>query len=584
MKFIFSYMKKYRWFIALTMLVKFLGTFSELLLPYVLEYMIDYVAPTRNVRNILLFGGLMLLIAVITRVLNAGANQMAVSTAKKSIYEMRQDLFTKTMNLSGEDADAIGLPSLISRMTSDSYNVQGFMQHAQTLGVRSPILLFGGIIVTLTMDRGLALILIIASPILFAFMFFIYRKGIPLYVKVQEKLDDVVRVMRENITGVRVVKALSKEAYEKRRYTKANEAMSQEELKASVVMSLPMPVMSLVMNICLSVVLLVGAIRVNNGNTQPGVILAFLTYFQMILMGVMILNRFFLQMSKANASSDRIRSVIEKSDGLERVPEEKTQRAPNEDFIIFDDVSFSYGENEATDKASFAGEEREKTLEHISFSLKKGGSLGIIGGTGCGKTTLVNLLMRFYDVDEGAVYVDGKDIRTYSLDSLRKRFGVVFQNDVIFADTISGNIVFGRDVDEKAMNEAAEDALAASFIRGYDDGFAHLAAIRGANFSGGQKQRLLISRALAAKPEILILDDSSSALDYKTDAMLRKNIRVHHQDATTIVVAQRISSIMSLDNILVLHEGRIIGCGKHEELLSSCKEYQEIFETQMGEV
>ncbi|MBQ0071923.1 MAG: ABC transporter ATP-binding protein, partial [Spirochaetales bacterium] len=237
MKFIFSYMKKYKWFILLTMVVKFLGTFTELLLPFVLEYMIDYVAPSKSVRSILLFGLLMLFIALVTRMLNVGANQMAVSTAKKTIYEMRQDLFTKTMNLSGEDADEIGLPSLISRMTSDSYNIQGFMQHAQTLGVRSPILLLGGIIITLTMDKGLALILIVSAPILFAFMFFIYRKGIPLYVKVQEKLDEVVRVMRENITGVRVVKALSKEEYEEARYTKANEAMNTEELKASVVMS-----------------------------------------------------------------------------------------------------------------------------------------------------------------------------------------------------------------------------------------------------------------------------------------------------------------------------------------------------------
>ncbi|MBQ0070476.1 MAG: ABC transporter ATP-binding protein, partial [Spirochaetales bacterium] len=333
-----------------------------------------------------------------------------------------------------------------------------------------------------------------------------------------------------------------------------------------------------------SVVLLVGAIRVNKGVTQPGVILAFLTYFQMILMGVMILNRFFLLMSKANASSDRIKAVIEKSDGLVRAPEEACRKAPNDDYIIFDDVSFSYGEAETEDKASFAGEERKKTLDHISFSIKKGGSLGIIGGTGSGKTTIINLLMRFYDTDEGAVFVDGKDVRSYSLDSLRKRFGVVFQNDVIFADTISGNIIFGRDVDEDALEKASQDALAFSFIHGYNDGFEHLAAIRGANFSGGQKQRLLIARALVSSPDILVLDDSSSALDYKTDAELRKNIRLHHQNATTIVVAQRISSIMSLDHILVLHEGKVIGYGTHEELLASSKEYQEIYETQMGEV
>ena len=319
-------------------------------------------------------------------------------------------------------------------------------------------------------------------------------------------------------------------------------------------------------------------------------ILAFLTYFQMILMGVLILNRFFLNMSKANASANRIAAVMQSPDGLavtDDVPE-----APSDDFIIFDKVSFNYGAGLNAEKAqddvsasqAFAGGHRENTLIDIDFRIPRGGSLGIIGATGSGKTTIINLLMRFYDPQQGNVFIEGKDVRSYGLDDLRRRFGVVFQNDAIFADTIAENISFGRDVTEEGLKSAATDAMANEFIEGYDDNYQHQAAIHGANFSGGQKQRLLISRALAAHPEILILDDSSSALDYRTDAQLRHNIREHYGDTTMIVVAQRVSSIMNMDQIIVLEEGRIIGKGTHAQLLESTPQYREIFETQMGEV
>ena len=586
MKFIWSYMRKHIWAIILVLFMKSFSTVLELFLPYILEYMIDTVAPTKDVRLILLWGVIMLTLAILVRFISVGANRGSVRIARKCIYKMRQDLFTKSINLSGDQMDEVGLPSLISRMTSDSYNVQSFMQITQTIAIRAPFLLFGGIFITLSMDTGLAMVLIILAPILLVAVVIISRKGIPLYDIVQTKLDSVVRIMRENITGIRVVKALSKEDYEKRRFSNANETMSKSEIKASVVMSLPGPVISLAMNVGLTLVVLFGAYRVNKGVTQPGVILAFLSYFQMILMGVLILNRFFLNMSKANASANRISSVMNQPEGLEKI--EEGPKAPSDDYIIFDNVSFTYNGNVRTEcqnsGSAFAGGSREKTLNDISFKIPRGGSLGIIGATGSGKTTVLNLLMRFYDPQEGHVFIGGRDVRTYDLDKLRRLFGVVFQNDAIFADTIAENLSFGREVSHDEMKNAAWSAMAGEFIEDYDDQYEHEAAIHGANFSGGQKQRLLISRALAAHPKILVLDDSSSALDYRTDALLRKNIRQNHDDATMIIIAQRVSSIMSLDQIIMLDEGRIIGIGTHEELLASTPQYRDIYETQMGEV
>jgi len=565
------------------MFVKFLGSFGELLLPYVLEHMIDEVVPTQNMKQVILWGIAMLVLAFLVRQFNVNANRLAVKVAKSSIYEIRRDLFWKSINLSGKQMDAFGLPSLTSRMTSDSYNVQNFIQSVQAMGVRAPILLFGGIIITMTMDIGLAMILLIMAPILIVLVCYVSFKGIPLYERVQESVDDIVRTMRENITGIRVVKALSKENYEKARFEYVNNEMATNDRKAGIVMALPGPIMTLFLNVGLTIVVILGAYRVNAGEIKPGVILAFLTYFNMILMGVMGLNRIFMMMSKANASAARIEAVVNAPDELTPIPMEKGAETDKDGYIIFEHVDFSYdvGEEDHRMSVDFA---REKCLYDIDFSIKKGGSLGIIGATGSGKTSIINLLMRFYDPTAGHVFIDGRDVRTYDKDELHRMFGVVFQNDVIFADTLKENISFGREVSMEELRAAAEDARAREFIENYEDAYEHEAVIHGANLSGGQKQRTLIARALVANPDILVLDDSSSALDYKTDAALRKAIRAHHKEATTIIVAQRISSIMSLEHIMVLDEGRVIGYGTHEELMKSCPMYQDIYMTQMGEV
>ena len=584
MKLIFRYMGKYKLSIFFGMLLKLLATLSELMIPYILEHLIDEVVPLGRLEQVLLWGFLMIVTAIVTRQLNAWANRRGVENAHNVSYDVRQDLFTKTANLSGSQFDAFGLPSLTSRMTSDSYNVQSCAQSLQTMCIRAPIMLVGGIAVTMTMDPVLSAILCIMVPILAVIIISVSRYGIPLYNKVQERLDDVVRIMRENITGIRVVKALSKADYEKRHFGEANDAMTKSDIMASTVMAIPGPFMQTCLNVGLTLVVVIGAIRVNRGLMKPAVILAFLTYFNMVMQGVMGLNRIFMMISKASASANRIAKVLSADVDQKILTEDEAKKPEGDEFIRFEHVNFSYeaGLSGETGAEAFAGAEREQCLHDISFALKRGESLGIIGPTGCGKTTIINLLMRFYDVEDGGVFVNGRDVRTYDKDELHEKFGVVFQNDMVFYNTLRENIRFGRDLSDEDLRQAVEDAVAAEYVDSLEGGLDYWADIKGANLSGGQKQRLLIARALAGDPEILILDDSSSALDYKTDAMLRKAIFDHHKNSTTIMVAQRVSSIQNMTHILVMDNGRCIGYGSHEELLENCPAYKEIYQTQMG--
>ena len=579
MKLIGSYLYKYRGVVLLAIFIKLIGTVTELLLPSILEHIIDDVVPSGQLSQVLLWGLGMFAAAVACRQLNVMANRRAIDNAHKISYEVRQKLFEKTLSLEGAQFDAIGLPSLISRMTSDSYNVQSAVQQAQSLCVRAPMMLVGGVIVAGMMDFELTKIMLVILPILIAIVLFVSSKGIPMYAKVQGKLDTVVRIMRENITGIRVVKALSKEAREIERFRGVNREMTKSDIDAAMVMALPGPLMQLFLNIGLSAVVFYGAYRVNFGEIRPGVILAFLTYFNMIAMGVMGMNRIFMTMSKASASADRIRSVMETPS--EELPEIMTDETAKGGHIVFDHVSFSYGKEGGT-ASDFAGTGREKALDDISFEIKKGGSLGIIGPTGCGKTTIINLLMRFYVPDEGTITIDDQNVLLYDRKELRDKFGTVFQNDMIFMDTLHGNIDFGRDLEDSAIEAAVQESQAYEFIEELEDGLQYEAAIKGANLSGGQKQRLFVARALAARPEILVLDDSSSALDYKTDAAMRNAIKKNHGNTTLIMIAQRVSSVMNLDQILVLDDGHCIGYGTHEELLKTCDTYREIYEVQMG--
>ncbi|MBQ4563947.1 MAG: ABC transporter ATP-binding protein [Lachnospiraceae bacterium] len=585
MKTILQYMKAHWGRYTTNVLLKTLSTLTELTIPYILEHIIDHVVPTGNLKLVFAWGLCMIIAVIMVRTISVGANYRGVAVARDTIRTLRHDMFQKTINLSGNQFDSFGLPSLTSRMTSDSYNVQKFLESIQSIGIRAPIQLMGGIIITMIMDPVLSSILCVMVPVLGIIIFLVTRHGIPLYDKVQQSLDQVMRIMRENITGIRVVKALSKEEYEKNRFDTSNEEMAKRGLKAGMTMATPGPIMQMSLNIGLVLVVIVGAHRVNSGAAEPGVILAFLTYFNMILHGVMGINRVFIMSSKAAASGYRIGLILQAPDDQPVLSYSDEDKLDTDAHITFDHVSFGYHTLSAdTASGNFAGEKQEKCLNDINFSIRHGESLGIIGATGSGKTTIINLLMRFYDCDEGNVYIDGRDVRTYDKKELRSKFGIALQNDIIFADTLYENISFGRDLTLEQVEKASENANLSDYINGLDDRFDHMAEIKGANLSGGQKQRTYIARALAAHPSILILDDSSSALDYKTDAQLRKTIQTEYADTTTIMIAQRVSSIMNLTNILVLEDGQAIGYGSHEHLLETCPTYYDIYQSQMGDL
>ena len=574
MRMVFQYLRPYYGRMILGLIIKILGTLADLGLPWVMAFIIDDIIPLGRVSLILIWGGVMLLLAVAARTGNIVANRKAWKVARDTVERIRHDTFEKIGNLSGAQVDRYTMPSLISRLTTDSYNIHQMIGMMQRLGVRGPIILVGGTVLTATLEPVLTLVLIGIMPILAYVVFTISRRGIPLYGRVQKSVDRMVQTVRENIAGIRVIKALSKTEYEKSRFEAVNEELVGRELKAGSVMAASSPLMNLLLNLGLTGIVIVGAFRVNAGASEPGKIVAFLSYFTMILNAVMSINRIFIIFSKSCASADRIRQVL---DAPQELIQEKTEEIEGDDYIVFDHVTFGY--HTKTHKES---SKEAVCVEDINFRLKKGESLGIIGATGSGKTTIINLLMRFYDVDFGEVRVNGRNVKGYTLQTLRSMFGVVFQNDVIFADTLYENISFGRDIPPERVKEAAADARAADFIEDMEGGYEYRAAIKGANLSGGQKQRVLIARALAAKPDILVLDDSSSALDYKTDAALRLAIGKNYSDSTLITVAQRVSSIMQHDHILVLEDGRTLGYGTHEELLTSCPVYREIYESQMG--
>ena len=567
MKRLMKYIGPYVGLIVLAMFIKLLGAGLELMIPYLMEIILDDVVPAGQKNMIFVYGAGMLLCALGCLAANVIANRMSAKSAGRITLSIRHDLFEKLENLSARQMDKLTVSSAESRLTSDTYNINQLLARMQRLGIRAPILLIGGITMTLSMDPGLALILIGMLPIIAVVVYLVTKYSVPLYTQQQTVLDKVVRTVQENITGIRVIKALSKTEYEKGRFNEVNTELSEIDQKAGRVTSVTNPTSTLVLNLGLTMVILVGAYRVNNGSTEGGVIVAFLQYFTMILNAMMGVTRIFVMWSKGEASAKRVADVLAEPEDLIVLPAEEV--AENAPHIEFKDVTFSYtgvGTN----------------LEDLSFALEHGQTLGILGATGSGKSTLLNLLLRLYDPDQGQVLIDGRDVRTIPYDELRKKFGIVFQNDFVAEGTIGENIRFFRDISDEAVARAAEDAQA-EFIAYKEGGMDAEVVVRGNNLSGGQKQRLLIARALAADPEILILDDASSALDYRTDAKLRQSLRENHRNTTTVVVAQRISSLRHADLILVLADGKVIGKGKHDDLLETCDEYRIIAQAQMGE-
>ncbi len=569
MRLILRYLKPIWGSVVIAMTIKSIGTIAELALPYILSYVLGSIVVHEKVSEIIFWGGLMVVCSVFACTLNVIANRRSELITRTAVEKLRQDLFEKTIRLSASQTDKFTIASLESRITTDTYNIRHFLGTMQRMGIRQPIMLLGGVLITLFMDAHLAIVMIAMVPIVFVVVCFISMKGVPLYTKVQHSVDGMTRVVREDVSGIRVIKALSKESYEQSRYDVTNKALVKDEKKASITMGLVNPIMTLSMNLGIVVVVVLAAYRIQGGTSAPETVIAFMQYFTLISNALMGVTRLFVMYTKAEASSKRIDEVLFCEDDLKVSDESEFPCIETDKHIVFKNVSFSY-------------EGKKNNLENINLEIERGGTLGIIGATGSGKSTLIKLLMRFYDVTDGAIYIDGKDIRTYPKDKLYTLFGCAMQNDFLYADTIEENIRFGRSLTHEEIVEAAKTAQADGFISAKKDGYDSVLAVKGANLSGGQKQRVLISRAVAAKPDILILDDSSSALDYKTDANLRKALAENIHDSTVITVAQRVSSVKSCDKILVLDDGEIIGYGTHEELMDNCMEYREISESQMG--
>lgn len=576
MKLLLKYFKNIKWQITSGFALKITAAFSELMIPWLLAYIIDKIIPLVQENNgeiyrVYLFGGVMIAATFVLLMGNVWGNRVAAFVASSTIERLRADLYKRISYLSSEGIDHFSIPSLIFRVTSDTYIVQRTIGMVMRLGLRAPILLFGCIALSLTLDPVLALVIVALIPLIFYFSVKISRKGTRLFKKVQEASDGMIRVLRENVTGVRIIRALSKTAYEKERFEKINEEVTVKDKDAAYNMARVNPIISLLLNTGFVLVIIVGALRVHYGMGKVGNIIAFMTYFTILLNVIRAITRMFTVISKASASISRIDEVMKYRDTIvytEENGEKENDSYHSDDEIRFKNVSFSYP------STSFK-------LENISFTLKKGDSLGIIGSTGSGKTTIISLLMRFYDADQGKITLNGKDIKDMTPHELRSRFGAVFQNDTLFKDTIKGNISLGREISLEEIERASTLADADEFINAAG-GLDAEVAIRGANFSGGQKQRMLIARALAGNPRILLLDDSSSALDYRTDSLIRKNLASERKNQTTIVVAQRVSSVMGLDKILVLDDGKALGYGTHEELMKECAMYLQTYEFQMG--
>ena len=568
MKGLFKYIKPELWVIGLTLCIKFFAAYAELWIPSLMETMLDEKAPQGLLNDIYLYGGLMILCAFLCLAMNFSANAISAFTAGRVTKKVRHDLFAKLQSLSAHQLDELTVPSAESRLTSDTYNVNNVLTRVQRLGIRAPILLVGGIAMLVRMDAQLALILVLLLPVIAIVIYNVSKRSLPMFTKQQTVLDRVVRVMQENITGIRVVKALSKTEYEKERFDGVNRELCDISQKAGMLTGISGPITATVLHVGLTLVVIVGAYRVNSGDIKPGVIIAALQYFTMILQAMSGITRIFIMWSRGEASAKRISSVLELPEDM-TVEEVLAQPEENAAHIEFKNVNFSY---------TGVG----KNTEDLSFRLERGQTLGILGGTGSGKSTILNLLMRLYDADSGEILIDGRNIKTIPYGELRKKFGIVFQNDFVTEGTIGHNIRFFRDLSDEAVEKAASCAQA-SFIAEKEGGMDAEVVIRGNNLSGGQKQRLLIARALAADPEILVLDDASSALDYQTDSNLRKALRENYRHTTTVLVTQRVSSLQHADLILVLHDGAVIGAGDHEHLMESCEEYRSIAQTQMGE-
>ena len=572
---ILGYLKPYTKHCIMAPLFKFIEAVLELFLPLVMANVIDKGAARGDAGYVLGMGAVMLLIVTVGLGCSLVCQYMASVASQGFGTVLRNAVFERINRLSHTQIDRLGIPSLINRVTGDTQQLQYAVAMLLRLVVRAPFLCIGGIIMALTIDPGLSLVVIAAIPLFLIVIILVMRLTVRLHRTVQNRLDKLTLILRENLSGVRVIRAFTRTKQEQKRFSASVDQHTQASLGAGVLSALLNPATQLIMNAAIVAIVWFGGIRVNAGGMSTGEVIAFINYVNMILLALMVVSNLVITFTKAYTSAGRVAEVLATQPAVsdsQHLVENPSSKAP---AVAFSHVYFSYNDNQND----------QYDLTDINAVIPKGATVGVIGGTGAGKSTLMNLIMRFFDVQSGEVQVDGINVTHYPMETLRSKIGLVPQKSELFSATIAQNIRWGKpDASDQEVRNAAAAAQALEFIERQPDGFDAMVERGGANLSGGQKQRLSIARALVRRPEILILDDASSALDYATDAALRRSIRAMSKarEMTIFMVSQRVGTIQHADMILVMDDGYLKGVGTHQQLLASCEVYREICSVQLS--
>lgn len=570
MKKIFQYLKPYKRQAVIVIILTAIQSISQLYLPNLMSDIVDQGVVGKDIGLIIEIGLIMLGFTLIVSICTVIARLYASKTAVGFARDLRRDIFKTVEGYSLNEFDKIGTASLITRSTNDVTQIQNVMVMVLSMLLSAPIMCIGGIIMALTKDPGLSWLIVAATVFMSLAILVIAMKALPLFKSLQKKIDNVNLVLREGLTGIRVIRAFNKTKYEQKRFDKVNRDLTDTSIKAYRWMGAMMPMILLALNVATVAVIWFGGLRVDAGQIQVGDLMAFQQYVMQVMFALIMATMLFVMLPRASASAERINEVLD----LKPTIVDHTEVAPTttqKGYVEFKNVSFRYH------GAS------EPAIANVTLSAKPGEVTAIIGGTGSGKSTLVKLIPRFYDTTEGQVLVDGVDVRDFPQQSLRQKIGFVPQKVNLMSGTIAENVRYGKiDATEQQVLEAIETAQASEFVSELSEGIEAEVAQGGTNYSGGQKQRLSIARALVRDPEVYIFDDSFSALDFKTDAKLRKALSQKIDNATVFIVAQRVSTVMNADRILVLDNGKVVGQGTHKELLKSCKTYQEIVSSQLS--
>lgn len=570
---VLKYLKKYWYFAVLSPLFMILEVSMDLVQPSLMSRIVDDGIVGQNFGIILNLGIQMLIFTLLGCVGGILSGVFGNLAAQNFSNDLRKDAFAKVMKMSFQQTDKFTIGSLVTRLTNDITACQDFVGMALRMMVRTLMQFIGGIVMVLSINASFGYILLFTLPVQIVVIILVLRKGAPLFSVVQSKLDRVNSVVQENVSGARVVKAYTREEYEYDRFSKANDDLVSTNLRVQKLMALLVPILSILMNASVIAVIYIGGepVRTAAEGAQVGSIMAAITYITQILMSMMMIGMMFQQVTRATASASRIREMLEADPVI--ADGNFTGSTPENGTVEFRNVSFRY-----------PGVQSGNVLSGVNFRVNKGETVAVLGATGCGKTSLVSLIPRFYDATEGEVLVDGVDVREYKLDELRHKIGFVLQKSELFSETIEQNIRWGDpDATDEEVKRAAEIAQADEFISGFTDGYKDMITEKGSSLSGGQKQRLSIARAIVKNPEILIFDDSMSALDLATDAKLQQTLREKLKGTTVIMIAQRVASVMRADKIAVIDNGTIVAFDNHNNLMKTCDVYRDIYNSQMRE-